>query len=406
MTIPDTVWMVATFSSNDAGWVVAETAEVGVTDDLFGEDDPPWVCDYWFGGPPNEHAGFYANIQCVEVPEGEGACCQSDETCTEGTVSACAAAGGLYMGDDTTCGTVDCTGLDIGACCDVLDWSCTVMTAADCATAGGSYDGDGTSCGAACPEYQNEIDPASLSYNPGQPMADDLVLAGTARDMAYFEIAVYGGGGGTFDVGTAFYDASPCAGGVQIPGTYVSGTGLPDNGQVLNLTVTFPTPVTLPDDVWLVVEFTTAYAGWIVAEEAEAGYTADHFGLATYNAETEEWEWACDYQIDDPPNDPHAGFWANVQCVEAGAGLRSPTSGEPFMTVTPIDLPRRSVRLISPPNAADRESATDSPKPSVLTAEAPRQHPAATSVVRPLKSLAGPLAPIRSASAGAIRRWE
>ncbi|MCK4657977.1 MAG: hypothetical protein KAV82_00510 [Phycisphaerae bacterium] len=339
VTIPDTVWMVATFSSNDAGWVLAETAEVGFTDDLFGEDDPPWVCDSWFGGPPNEYAGFYANMQCVEVPEGEGACCHSDETCTEGTVSSCAAAGGFYMGDDTTCGTVDCTGLNIGACCDLVDWRCTVMTAADCATAGGSYDGDGTSCGAACPEYQNEIDPASLSYNPGKPMADDLILAGTARDLSYFEIAVYGGGGGMFDVSTAFYDASPCAGGAPIPGTYTSGTGLPDNGQVLNLAVTFPTPVTLPDDVWLVVEFTTAYAGWIVAEEAEAGSTADYFGMATYNAGTEEWEWACDYQIEDPPNDPHSGFWVNVQCVNAGAGFRAPTAEEPFMTVTPIDLP-------------------------------------------------------------------
>ncbi|MCP4643509.1 MAG: hypothetical protein GY851_23880, partial [bacterium] len=167
------------------------------------------------------HAGFWANIQCVDIPEAQGACCHADESCTEGTVSACDALMGVFMGEDTTCATSDCTQLDIGACCDVEDWDCTPMTAADCAAAGNSFDGLGTSCSGACPEYRNEIDPATLNYNPGQPMADDLILAGTARDVTYFEIAVFGGGGGTFDVSTVFYDASPCAGGTEIPGSFV-----------------------------------------------------------------------------------------------------------------------------------------------------------------------------------------
>ncbi|MBN2562928.1 MAG: hypothetical protein JXQ75_18550 [Phycisphaerae bacterium] len=337
VTIPDTVWMVATFSDDDAGWVLAEEAEVGTTADLYGENDPPWVCNYWFGGPPDPYAGFWADIQCVDVPEGQGACCHPDESCTEGTPSVCDAAGGLYMGDDTTCGTTDCTGLDIGACCSVDNWDCTITTQGDCAASGDSFDGYGTTCDGACPEYRNEISPATLSYNPGKPMADDLAFAGTARDASYFEIAVYGGGGGTFDVSTAFYNASPCAGGAQIPGTLVSGYGLPDNGQVLVLNVTFPTPVTLPDEVWLVVEFSNAYAGWIVAEEAEVGSTEDRFAMATYNEGTEQWEWTCNYQIDDPPNDPHAGFWVSVQCVNAGGRARSRQGGGPVMTVTPTD---------------------------------------------------------------------
>ncbi len=344
--IPDTVWMVATFSSNDAGWVVAEVAEVGSTADLYGENDPPWVCDYWFGGPPNDHAGFWANVQCVEIPEAQGACCHMDESCTEGTVSACDAVGGLYMGDDTTCATTDCTNLDVGACCDVSDWTCTIMTEADCVAAGNSFDGVGVSCTGACPEYRNEINPATLNYNPGQPMADDLFLTGTARDLTYFEIAVYGGGGGAFDVATALYDASPCSGGVAIPGTAVSGSGLPDNGQVLFLNVTFPTPVTLPDEVWLVVEFSTASAGWIVAEEAEAGSTSDYFAKATYNSGTEQWDWACDYEIEDPPNDPHGGFWTSLQCINSAGKAGVKSNDKPVMTVILSDI--GSVRTLRP----------------------------------------------------------
>lgn len=350
--LPDEIWMVATFSTANSGWVLAEEAEVGFTDDLYGDNAPSWVCDYWFGGSPNDYAGFWANVQCVDLPEAEGACCHADESCTEGTVSACDVAGGLFMGEDTDCGSVDCTGLDLGACCDVLDWSCTLMSEADCLAAGGSFDGEGTPCTDACPEYGNEIDPITLSYNPGQPMGDDLELAGTARDLSYFEIAVYGGGGGAFDVSTMLYDGSPCAGGQQMPATLVTGSGLPD-GQVLNLNVTFPTPITLPDEVWLVVEFSNAYAGWIVAGEAEAGYTADYFGLATYNGGSGQWDWVCTHQISDPPNDPHAGFWTHLQCVDGGRGSGGSGGGRPIMTVTPSDVNPAAIRLAHPRPAGE-----------------------------------------------------
>ena len=340
--LPDEVWMVVTFSTADSGWVLAEEAETGFTDDLYGEDEPPWACDFWFGGPPNEYAGFWANIQCIELPEPVGACCHSDESCTEGTLAACDGAGGMFMGEDTTCATVDCTGLDLGACCDVVNWGCTIVSDTDCAAAGGSFDGVGTTCLEACPEYQNEIDPVTLSYNPGQPMADDITLAGTTRDLAYFEIAVYGGGGGTFDMSAAFYDGSPCAGGAAIPDTLVNGYGLPD-GQVLDLTVTLPTPVTLPDDPWLVLEFSNAYAGWIVAEEAEVGSTADLFATATYDGQ--QWTWDCNSQV----TDVHAGFWTNIQCIEAGAKSRGPSGESALLTVTPRDVPAGNIRLVRPP---------------------------------------------------------
>ncbi|MCK4659266.1 MAG: S8 family serine peptidase [Phycisphaerae bacterium] len=66
VTIPHSFWMVVTFSTSQAGWFRAEEAETGFTADLFGRNNPPWVCNYWWGGPPNPYAGFWANIGCVE----------------------------------------------------------------------------------------------------------------------------------------------------------------------------------------------------------------------------------------------------------------------------------------------------------------------------------------------------
>jgi hypothetical protein len=350
--LPNTVWMVVTFSSANAGWVLAEQAEVGSTQDKFGQNDPPWACDYWFGGGPGEYAGFWADIQCVLAPEPEGACCHSNNSCTYGTASACTAGSGLYMGDGTTCAGVTCNMSSLGACCDVDTWTCAVTNAAQCAGGGGSFDGVGTACVSACPEYGNDIDPITLSYNAGQPMADDITLAGTARDLVYLEIAVYGGGGGPFDLSLALYDGSPCAGGTQIPGSYVSGTGLPDNGQVLTLTVNYPSPVTLPNTAWMVVEFSTPYAGWIVAEEAETGSTTNYFALATYNPGTQQWQWTCNNQISDPPDNPWAGFWTKLQCVSGGRGVQPPPDAKPRITVTPADWSGPPPRLLKPVDGA------------------------------------------------------
>ena len=249
VNLPQTVWMVVTFSTDEAGWIQGEVAEVGSTDDIFGEDDPPWGCDFAFSGSPAPYAGFWAVLECVPGPPGVGACCHTDETCSEETEDDCInVVGGTFQGSGTTCAMANCSPSTQGACCDSSDWSCSLTTEALCSGDGEFYEGNGTSCAtAACPEYQNEIDPVATSYNPGAPMADDVVLAGKDRDLQYYQISVYGGGGGAFDLGAALFDASPCEGGTQIAGTYASGTGLPDE-QVLVLNVAFDVPVTLPDN--------------------------------------------------------------------------------------------------------------------------------------------------------------
>lgn len=63
-TIPDTVWMVAEFTTPQSAWIIAEEAEIGTTADLYGRNDPPWVCNYWFGA--DLYAGLWANLQCTE----------------------------------------------------------------------------------------------------------------------------------------------------------------------------------------------------------------------------------------------------------------------------------------------------------------------------------------------------
>ena len=62
VTIPDTVWMVATFSTPESGWIIAEQAEIGSTEDRIGADDP-WACNVGFGCC---YAGLWANLRCVE----------------------------------------------------------------------------------------------------------------------------------------------------------------------------------------------------------------------------------------------------------------------------------------------------------------------------------------------------
>lgn len=65
VTIPDTVWMVATFSRPNNGWIAADEAEIGYTDDVFGLNDNPWVCNYIFENH-DPYAGLWANLHCVE----------------------------------------------------------------------------------------------------------------------------------------------------------------------------------------------------------------------------------------------------------------------------------------------------------------------------------------------------
>ena len=64
VTIPDTTWMVATFTTPESGWIIAEQAEIGTTQDLYARyNGATWTCTSTF---TTHYAGLWANLQCVE----------------------------------------------------------------------------------------------------------------------------------------------------------------------------------------------------------------------------------------------------------------------------------------------------------------------------------------------------
>jgi hypothetical protein len=222
-----------------------------------------------------------------------------------------------------------------GACCD-MNGGCTETTASDCLAAGGHYHGDGDACAhVICPygEYQNEVSPITNFFGDGSTLADDLTLAGIgARELTYYDLAVYGGsdGGGPFSVTAALYTDCPGHGGAAIAGTGATFSDVPDDGYVYILSADLSAaPITIPDTVWMVVTFSTAQAGWILAETAETGYTADLFGF-----DDAPWTCAAAFGGESPP---HAGFWANLRCV--------PHAESRFVTGAPNVSITRGVRL-------------------------------------------------------------
>ena len=74
--IPGTVWMVVEFWSDQAGWIGAEEAERGQTEDVYYKIDPIDGCNpHNFGG--DSWAGFWAQIWC-DVCEDDGDCDDGD----------------------------------------------------------------------------------------------------------------------------------------------------------------------------------------------------------------------------------------------------------------------------------------------------------------------------------------
>ncbi len=74
--------------------------------------------------------------------------------------------------------------------------------------------------------------------------------------------------------------------------------------------------------------------------------------MATYDGQ--QWNWTCDNQVSDPPNDPHAGFWTTLQCVEPGAKRSGLALATPQITVTPLEIPVDRIRLANPAPPLER----------------------------------------------------
>ncbi|GJM24447.1 MAG: hypothetical protein DHS20C16_08620 [Phycisphaerae bacterium] len=239
-----------------------------------------------------------------------GACCSDgDGICTEGSAAECSGSGGTYQGDGVACADVTCPVTNPGACCDPTDLSCTITSSVLCDAANGYYKGNGTSCdGSSCPlEYSNTRAGITL-LTPGVNIeaGDDITLAGTARQLAYYDLTVYGQSLLPFAANVALYTGCPGSGGTLIAGTDRVFTDIPLHQEVV-LSATFDPTITVPDTVWMVVSFDQGNTHWVVGEQAEIGSTTNEFGIDLA-------PWICNVTFSG------GGLWggmkATVLCVE------------------------------------------------------------------------------------------
>ena len=138
-------WAVYSYASYGAGQF--EMRDNPVQGGNFADDSVPAETDpiAGYGGMgffvPGKHAVFPA------AGDPTGACCFPDGSCQVLTAVDCAAAGGVYQGDDVPCDPNPCP-LPTGACCigGGGEAVCQVLTEEDCLLSGGVYQGDGVPC--------------------------------------------------------------------------------------------------------------------------------------------------------------------------------------------------------------------------------------------------------------------
>ena len=197
-----------------------------------------------------------------------------------------------------------------GACC--VNAQCVEVTEDTCTQVGGVFHGEGTTCpdtGCDFWEYENITDFAFNWPKPGAnvSIADDIELVGSgSRRLYYYSLVVYAYEGEPYDCTVELWTDCPGNGGQPIPGTGHIWTDLPlQHSQHLEA---YFDNIEIPADVWMVVTFSTDYAGWFVADEAETGYTSDYYGLDTS-------PWSCTEVVpDDEYFTYYSGFWAIVRC--------------------------------------------------------------------------------------------
>ncbi|MHC4332949.1 MAG: DUF7901 domain-containing protein [Planctomycetota bacterium] len=158
--------------------------------------------------------------------------------------------------------------------------------------------------------YENwDVGGLMMHYTPGTDYlaGDDITLAGTERKLVEYDFAVYGDfGSAPYNVTSELYTDSAGYPGTPIPGTYCAFTV---NSDGYNWLLCAPgSGAILPDNLWMVLSFDTDYAGWVVGEAAELGFTDDVFAV-------DEPPWTL-YWFGGPP-DPWAGFEADIWCVAA-----------------------------------------------------------------------------------------
>lgn len=126
----------------------------------------------------------WTSLNCTDD---NGACCLGDGSCVETDPDGCAALGGAFQGDGTTCADTSCP-IDTQACCFESTGGCVDLTPNDCLNAGGVPGGPGTQCstftcfptGAACfPDgsCMDDLTPDEAAAMGGTYMGDGTTCA-------------------------------------------------------------------------------------------------------------------------------------------------------------------------------------------------------------------------------------
>jgi len=304
IAIPESLWFAATFSTDDAGWVIAGEAETGTTANFFSWDAPAATggCGlYQFTGGP--HGGFHATINCDLASAPTGACCDGT-VCSEKTEAECT---GFFRGPFTTCSPDPCVP---GTCCSGNTFeTCADSNAADCTngvfTPNTVCAIDG--CGSNYRSYANTFNtgffnPINLNDAGEQVLwADDITLEpGPDCELLGYDVLVTGGGTGAPDTFNAHVElrynvpgdpANPFDDQPQdlpdglIPGTARDFENLDSDFLPKRLLVSVPPGTYIPGTFWVVL-WTSAptpgvdsAAGPLLGGFAKLGLSQDYFAI-------------------------------------------------------------------------------------------------------------------------------
>jgi hypothetical protein len=332
--VPATVWLAATFSTNDSGWVRAGQAEVGSTTNFWSENNigtSGTVCSLFQfvtnNVPGVPWAGFWASVNCTVPGDPVGACCNGI-TCTQTTQVNCAA--GVWQGAFTSCQPNVCIS---GACCTGVNFSvCTDTTQDQCI--GGLFHAGSTcaadACGPTFKVYENSFATGFFDViATGTKWGDDLKLgSGAPCELAGYEVLAAGDGAAgppPFNAHVELWTnndrGTPAAEGDDIPGVFIPGTqfdfqNVPADLFTQRLLAGPYAGIQLPKKVWVVMTTNSNKAGPITAGPASIGFSVD--GFAIFNADVpggaDVWKPGFWYEGFDPTGCPGGAF-----CTPAGS---------------------------------------------------------------------------------------
>lgn len=328
VSIPATVWMAVTFSgpgAADAGWIIADQAEVGSTANLFSENNAtaPIGCNL-FTLTNGRYAGFWANISGQLAQPPMGSCCTGTD-CTQTTQVLCTA--GVWQGAFTTCQPniclpgACCTGNNFATCANTNQAACQAgifkpMDACSADVCGPNFKvfEDDFVTAVVVPVAQNQKWADDLTLGPGPPCelaAYDIVVGGVSDPVVNFSVQLELWTNDDNQSPGLESDDVPLA---PIPGTAFVATGIPADSLRHTLLVSPTAGVILPDKVWLVMTATNP-GGPEFGGIPDIGTSID--GFAIYNHSTHPGQWTPGFQFGthgfDPTNCPGA------QCIPAGS---------------------------------------------------------------------------------------